>query len=457
VHGRCIIKEYVINVDVLLNQVRSALERGDLKSAVGLLEALKPADQANVFDDLQPEEQDKILPRLNPEDSADILEELQDEDAAQVAERLQTKNLADILDHMEPDEAADLLGDIEPALATKAIQSMKDADEVLPLLEHTDDSAGGLMTAADVILKKEMTVNDAIKHLRAISPDSEQIYYLFVVDDKGVLAGVVNLRDLVVAPKEALIGSIMERDVISVKANTDQEEAVRIVKRYDLLALPVVDDGNRLLGVITYDDSLDILEDEATEDIYRLGGISKEKPGDISLKDAVRSRLPWLIVNLVMAMVTGTVLSLFENTIAQMAALASFFPIVAGVSGSSGTQTLTVTVRSLATGEISVKDARRSIWKSLLLGLVNGLVLGALVILIAYLWKGDIRLGLIAGAATLINIIISSITGILIPLLIHKVKLDPALASPILVSTLADSLGYLVYLGLASTLLAFVL
>ena len=456
-HGRCIIKEYVINVDVLLNQVRSALERGDLKSAVGLLEALKPADQANVFDDLQPEEQDKILPRLNPEDSADILEELQDEDAAQVAERLQTKNLADILDHMEPDEAADLLGDIEPALATKAIQSMKDADEVLPLLEHTDDSAGGLMTAADVILKKEMTVNDAIKHLRAISPDSEQIYYLFVVDDKGVLAGVVNLRDLVVAPKEALIGSIMERDVISVKANTDQEEAVRIVKRYDLLALPVVDDGNRLLGVITYDDSLDILEDEATEDIYRLGGISKEKPGDISLKDAVRSRLPWLIVNLVMAMVTGTVLSLFENTIAQMAVLASFFPIVAGVSGSSGTQTLTVTVRSLATGEISVKDARRSIWKSLLLGLVNGLVLGALVILIAYLWKGDIRLGLIAGAATLINIIISSITGILIPLLIHKVKLDPALASPILVSTLADSLGYLVYLGLASTLLAFVL
>lgn len=456
-HGRCIIKEYVINVDVLLNQVRSALERGDLKSAVGLLEALKPADQANVFDDLQPEEQDKILPRMNPEDSADILEELQDEDAAQVAERLQTKNLADILDHMEPDEAADLLGDIEPALATKAIQSMKDADEVLPLLEHTDDSAGGLMTAADVILKKEMTVNDAIKHLRAISPDSEQIYYLFVVDDKGVLAGVVNLRDLVVAPKEALIGSIMERDVISVKADTDQEEAVRIVKRYDLLALPVVDDGNRLLGVITYDDSLDILEDEATEDIYRLGGISKEKPGDISLKDAVRSRLPWLIVNLVMAMVTGTVLSLFENTIAQMAALASFFPIVAGVSGSSGTQTLTVTVRSLATGEISVKDARRSIWKSLLLGLVNGLVLGALVILIAYLWKGDIRLGLIAGAATLINIIISSITGILIPLLIHKVKLDPALASPILVSTLADSLGYLVYLGLASTLLAFVL
>ena len=447
----------MINVDILLNQVRSALERGDLKSAVGLLEALKPADQANVFDDLQPDEQDKLLPKLNPEDSADILEEMEDDDAAEVAERQHTENLARILDHMEPDEAADLLGDIKPAIATQAIQSMKEAEEVLPLLKHTDESAGGLMTAADVILKQEMTVNDAIKHLREISPDSEQIYYLFVVDDRGVLVGIVNLRNLVVAPKDALIGSIMDREVISVTADTDQEEAARVVKRYDLLALPVVDEGKRLLGVITYDDSLDILEDEATEDIYRLGGISKEKTGDISIGEAVKSRLPWLVVNLGMAMITGTVLSLFETTIAQMATLASFFPIVAGVSGSSGTQTLTVTVRSLATGEISLKDARRSVWKSLLMGLVNGLVLGAIVVLIGYLWKNDLNLGLIAGGATLVNIIISSVTGLVIPLLLNKSKLDPALASPILVTTVADSMGYLIYLGLASAVLALVL
>ncbi len=447
-------KTYVIDVDVLLTQVRNALERGDLKSAVGLLEALKPADQANVFDDLQPEEQDKILPKLNPEDSADILEELHDEDAAQVAERLQAESLAEILDHMEPDEAADLLGDIEPSIATQAIQSMQDADEVIPLLEHKDDSAGGLMTAADIILKKEMTVNDAIKHLREETPDSERIYYLFVVDDFGKLVGVVNLRELVVAPKNMLIGNIMDEEVISVSADTDQEEAARIVKRYDLLALPVVDEGKRLLGVITYDDSLDILEDEATEDIYRLGGISKEKAGDISIKDAVKSRLPWLVVNLFMAMASGTVLSLFESTIAQMAALASFFPIVAGVSGSSGTQTLTVTVRSLATGEISAREMRRTIWKSLGMGLINGLVLGALVVLIGYIWKGDINLGLVAGGATLVNIVMSSFTGILIPLLLNKVKMDPALASPILVSTIADSMGYLVYLGLASAVLA---
>lgn len=433
------------------------MERGDLKSAVGLLEALKPADQANVFDDLQPDEQDKLLPKLNPEDSADILEEMSNEEAAEVAERLHTKNLANILDHMEPDEAADLLGDIEPGIATQAIQNMKEADEVIPLLEHNDDSAGGLMTAADVILRKEMTVNEAIQHLRQESPDAEQIYYLFVVDEKGVLVGVVNLRNLVVAPKDALIGSIMERDVISVPADTDQEEAVRIVKRYDLLALPVVDAGKRLLGVITYDDSLDILEDEATEDIYRLGGISNERPGGKSLKDSVKSRLPWLIVNLFMAMISGTVLSLFETTIAQMAALASFFPIVAGVSGSSGTQTLTVTVRSLATGEITQKEARASIWKSLLLGLVNGIILGGIVVLIGYFWKGNLNLGFIAGGATLINIIITSITGIVIPLLMNHLKMDPALASPILVATMADSLGYLIYLGLASAVLAFVL
>lgn len=437
--------------------MRSALERGDLKSAVGLLEALKPADQANVFDDLQPEEQDKLLPKLSPEDSADILEEMPNEEAAEVAERLQTKNLAKILDYMEPDEAADLLGDIKPGIATQAIQNMKEAEEVIPLLEHNDESAGGLMTAADVILKEDMTVNEAIKHLREESPDAEQIYYLFVVDDTGVLVGVVNLRNLVVASKDTLIGSIMERDVISVSAETDQEEAVRIVKRYDLLALPVVDEGERLLGVITYDDSLDILEDEATEDIYRLGGISNERPGDRSLKDAVKSRLPWLIVNLFMAMISGTVLSLFESTIAQMAALASFFPIVAGVSGSSGTQTLTVTVRSLATGEITKKEARASIWKSLLLGLVNGIILGGIVVLIGYVWKGNLNLGFIAGGATLINIMITSITGIVIPLLMNHLKVDPALASPILVATMADSLGYLIYLGFASAVLVFVL
>ncbi len=449
-------KVYEIDVETLLTQVRNLLERGDSKSAAILLESLRPADQAGVFDDLKPEEQDAILPKLNPEDSADILEELEEENAAEVADRLETENLATILDHMEPDEAADLLGDIEPVKASSALNAMQDSTEVEPLLKHQDETAGGSMTSASIVLKSGMSVKTAISHLQKLSPDDEDIYYLFVTDNNDRLVGVVNLRSLVTHASSAKIADIMDADVISVLVSADQEEAASLMKRYDLLALPVVDENNRLQGVITYDDSFDIMEDEATEDIYRLGGIAEETPSDLPLGEAVKKRLPWLVVNLVMAMMSAAVLSLFETTIAEMAALAAFFPIVAGVSGSAGTQTLTVTVRSIALGEIEPKNAFKVVFKQFMLSLVNGISVGLIITLIAFVWKGSTMLGMIAGIATLVNILSTAVTGVLIPLMIHKFKSDPALASPIIVTALTDALGYLVYLGLASAMLSWV-
>ena len=447
-------REYVINVDILLDQVRAALERGDTKSATDLLEALRPADQAGVFDDLEPAEQDYLLPTLNVEDSADILEELEEEDAAEVADRLKADELATILDHMEPDEAADLLGDIEPAKAQRVLRSMKEADEVRPLLKHSDETAGGLMTSASVVLTEGMSAKTAISQLRKLSPDDEDIYYLFVTDRSQKLVGVVNLRSLVTVPSAEKIGNIMDRDVVSVHADADQEEAANLMKRYDLLAMPVVNEKEQLLGVITYDDSFDIFEDEATEDIYRLGGLAEATPTDLPIGEAVRKRLPWLVVNLGMALISAAVLSIFESTISQMATLAAFFPLVAGVSGSAGTQTLTVIVRSLALGEISSKNAVKVILNQLGLSLVNGLSVGLIITLIAVVWKGDAMLGMIAGIATLVNILTTAITGVLIPLLVQKIKSDPALASPIIVTALTDALGYLLYLGLASAAIA---
>jgi len=448
-------KEYVIDVDILLGQVKAALERGDPKSAAGLLEALRPADQAGVFDDLFPEEQDAIIPTLNVEDSADILEELEEEDAAEVAARLHPADLAEILDHMEPDEAADLLGDIAPEKAARVLNAMEEAEEVKPLLAHQDETAGGLMTSASIVLQTSMTTSDALAHLQELSPDDEDIYYLFVTDTGGRLVGVVNLRTLVTHPKTAKIADIMDSEVVFVRADADQEEAANLMKRYDLLALPVVNEDSQLLGVITYDDSFDILEDEATEDIYRLGGLAQETPMDMPIGEAVRKRLPWLIVNLVMALMSVVVLSLFETTISQMAALAAFFPLVAGVSGSAGTQTLTVTVRSLALGEIEPKKALKVVFNQIGLSLVNGLSVGLIIALIAVIWKGSLMLGVIAGVATLVNILSTAVTGVLIPLLIQKFKSDPALASPIIVTALTDALGYLVYLNLASAVISY--
>ena len=440
-------------IDAILEQVREALTHEDWKQAVSLVEALRPPDQADLFGELSPDAQNLLLPRLDPEDSADILEELEDEQAAEVAERLEPEELTRILDAMEPDEAADLLGDIAPERVSEALSQIEDVEDILPLLEHPDETAGGLMTSAEVVLHKGITVQEALDYLRVLSPDSDAIYYLFVVDDEVTLVGVVSLRQLVITPPSTRIQEIMDTDVLSVRADTDQEEAARLMSRYDLLALPVVDDQRHLLGVITHDDLVEVLEDEATEDIYRLGGVPEEQVPDAPLSSALRTRLPWLVLNLGTAMASATVLSLFESTIAQIAIITAFFPIVAGVSGSAGTQTLTVIVRGLALGELNPRDAIRALAREAVIGLSNGLAVGVLVALIAFVWKGTPLLGLVVGSATLLNLIAAGIAGVLVPMAMQTLKLDPALASPVLVTTLTDTLGYLIYLSIATAVL----
>ena len=261
------------DLESILSQVREALTRDDWDQAVALVEALRPPDQADLFVGLPQEEQDQILPLLNPEDSADILEELQDEEAAEVASRLESEQLARILNKMEPDEAADLLGDITPEQLAETLPDIEGAEEIRPLLRYPDNTAGGLMTSAEVVLHKDITAVEALDYLRTIHPDSDTIYYLNVVDDDIRLVGMISLRQLVISPPHARIEQIMDPDVITVDVEADQEEAARLMARYDLLALPVVDKDHHLLGMITHDDLVDVLEEEATEDIYRLGGV----------------------------------------------------------------------------------------------------------------------------------------------------------------------------------------
>ncbi|MFL7791563.1 MAG: magnesium transporter [Anaerolineae bacterium] len=442
------------DMDTILEHVREALGRGDWNRVVSLVEALRPPDQAEVFGELPPSEQDELLPRLDVEDSADILEELEEEEAAEIAARLEPEELAQILDEMEPDEAADLLGDIAPEHAAEILAVMEEPEEVRPLLVHADESAGGLMTSAKVTLHGGMTTEQAIAHLRASELEPGAVYYLFVVDADVRLVGVVPLRRLILAPPDQLIASIMDTDVIRVRADQDQEEAARLMSRYDLLALPVVDGEDHLLGLITHDDLVEVLEEEATEDIYRLGGLPEEHPHDAPILFALKTRLPWLALNLGTAMVSGVVLKLFENTIAQVAVLAMFFPVVAGVSGSAGTQALTVTVRGLSLGELDPRDGLRALGREVLIGLANGLTVGILVALIALLLGGVPILGVVVGIATLLNMIGAGIAGAVVPVFMQVLKIDPALASPILVTTITDACGYLFYLGLATLVLA---
>jgi len=397
------------DINEVLVEVREALTQENWDQAVSLVEGLRPADQADVFTELTDDTQDKLLPKLDPEDSADILEELDDPEAAEVASRLEPQELARIIDEMEPDEAADLLGDIAPDVAEKALLAIEDADEIRPFLEHPDETAGGLMTATEVIIHHGMTSAEALDHLRTESPDAEVVYYLFVVDDQNTLIGVVSLRQLVISSPDTCVEDIMDREVITVTPDVDQEQAARLLTRYDLLALPVVDEEGHLLGVITHDDLMEVLDDEATEDIYRLGGVPRDSARDDRVSTALRNRLPWLVLNLGTAMASAAVLSMFESTIAQVAVLAAFFPMVAGVSGSAGTQTLTVTVRGLAL--------------------------------------------LVVGLATLLNMLTAGFAGVVVPVTMQKLRIDPALASPVLVTTLTDTLGYLAYLSIATVVL----
>jgi magnesium transporter len=442
-----------VDIDIILADVKVALSEGNWQGAVSLIDDLRPPDQASLFGDLSPSAQDALLPRLNPHDSADILEELEEEEAAMVANRMDPSSLIQILEHMEHDEAADLLGDISPEQASGALAKMAEAEEIRSLLIHDDETAGGVMTSVEVKLHTEMTAREAIAYLRKISPDTESIYYLFIVDEDDHLVGVVSLRELVIASPSSRIGEIMDQDVVYVLADADQEDAARLVSRYDLLALPVVNQEMRLLGIITHDDTVEVIEEEATEDIYRLGGVFEGQPLDVPIPIAMRNRLPWLVLNLGTAMASALVLSFFEDTIAQVAVLAAFFPMVAGVSGSAGTQTLTVTVRGLALGEISPRHGISTLIRELLIGIINGIAVGIIVGVIAYAWKGTPVLGIVVGVATLANMICAGIAGVLVPLGIQSLKLDPALASPILVTTTTDTFGYLIYLGLATILL----
>lgn len=444
----------ITDINILLDEVREALTTEDWDRAVELVEALRPPDQADIFEELSKDNQSELLPRLNPEDSADILEELRDEDAIEVAGRLGVDDLSRIVNEMEPDEAADLLGDMTPDQAAETLSLIEDAEDIRPLLKHGDDTAGGLMTSIEVVLHKDISVEEAIAHIKTTVPEAEIAYYLYVVDDEMRLVGVVSLLQIVVASSETCIIDIMNSEIISVFSDTEQEATARLMARYDLLALPVVDPNYQLLGVITHDDMVDVLEEEETEDIYRLGGVPDERVSPtVAPQIALRARLPWLVLNMGTALLSALVLSLFEETIAQLAVLAVFFPIVAGVSGSAGTQTLTVTVRGLALGEISPRDGIPSLTREVLIGLANGIVLGSLIALIALLWKGSPILGLVVGIATFLNLIAAGFAGVLVPLGMSVIKLDPALASPVLVSTITDTLGYLIYLTIATVLL----
>ena len=444
-----------INLDQILADLRAALERDQIDAAIHLLETLRVPDRADLFSELDEEDQALLLPSLNPASSADILEELEDEDAARLVVNLPTDTAIRIVSEMEPDEAADLLGEIQPQHAQSILAGLEDPEEVRPLLLHPEDTAGGLMTSEFLALRRRMTASEALEAIHEWKPEIETIYYLFVVDRLEKLCGVVNLRQLIVAEPFTLIMDIMDPDVISVLAGTDQEEVARIMSRYNLVALPVVNADNVLLGVITIDDVIEVIEDEATEDFQRLGGAEPlEQPYlDTSALVVMRKRIGWLLLLFITESLTGTVLRHFENELQAVVALSFFIPLLIGTGGNAGSQTTSTLIRALAVGDIDLGDGLRALWHELRVGLMLGLGMAVVAYGRALLWGTDTHLAMTVALAILTIVIWANCLGAVLPLLAARLKIDPTVVSGPVMSTLVDATGLFIYFTIAGVII----
>ena len=444
-----------IQMQDAIEQMDALLAAGNVDAAAEYLRDLHPADAAEVLAELEPESQAALVPLLEPNELADFFEQMDEADAIDVASHLDVGVVADVLDEMEPDNAADLLAELEPDEASRVLEQMDEADAVAPLMAYPEDTAGGIMNLPPPSLRRQMTVTEAYRFLKDHYHDANEIFYLYVLDRYGKLIGLVNLRALILADQSQTIEDIMLRDVISVRVDADQEHVASLFARYDLLAIPVVDPDNRLVGIVTIDDVVDVLEEEATEDIYRLAQISENAEIFSPLTHALRNRLPWLYVNSITALLAASVVALFEDTISAAALLAVFMPVVAGMGGNAGNQTMTIVVRSLALGEITLRDTWRVWMHELPLGILKGVFLGLTMFIIAWLWKGNPMLGAVFGVAMLINMIVATSAGVLVPFGLKRMGIDPALASSVFVTTATDMAGFAAFLGLATIMLRY--
>ena len=360
--------------------------------------------------------------------------------------------------HIEP-EVINLEG-IKGILAMRRVEreelleGMEGWEKVSSLLAYADDSAGDLMAPECVLLTPEMTASESITLLRSLRPPSEMIDILYVADDEKRVLGRLTLSQLVLANPEARVGELMESDVISVTSGADKEECPRVIERYDLAAIPVVNDERRLVGSIRLKESLEVAKEEATEDMYPMIGLSREHERVLGpMRDSIRRRLPWLLINLGTAVLAGFVVSLFDATIASVVVLAAFIPIIAGQGGNAGAQTGTIMVRSLAFGEVSFRNMRKALLKEMALAAVHGLVVALVAGAIVFLWKWDIWLAGVLAVAIFLTMIVAGLSGALVPVVLKLLRVDPALASTVVITTITDISGVLFLLGTAALMM----
>jgi magnesium transporter len=434
-----------------LHAVEAALEAHDAQRVRELTLKLHEADLADLIQLLRPDQRAPLIAMLGRDFNAAALSELDEGVRNQVLEAMSTEKVAEALQQLDSDEAVYLIEDLDKQDQSDILAKLPSLERAAleRSLEYPEDSAGRIMQTDLIAVPPFWSVGQTLDHLRDAPDLPDRFYEIFVVDPTYRLVGSVALDRLLRSKRPVTIEEITERDVHPIRAGADQEEVARQFERYNLTSTPVVDEGQRLVGVITADDVVEVIQEEASEDILRLGGVAGESVSDPVWQTA-RHRFIWLFVNLGTAILASGVISLFDATIQQMVALAVLMPIVASMGGNAGTQTMTVAVRALATQDLGPVNVARVIGRETVVGLFNGLVFALIMGAIAFFWFGSGQLGLVIGAAMIINLFVAALSGILIPLGLEALGLDPAIASGVFVTMMTDCVGFFAFLGLAA-------
>ncbi len=438
------------HVERMVELVRS----GEITVFIRRAQDFEPADLADVLAALDDEERIAVVQALPAELSSQALAEMpEDAHAEATLAALSPERAAEIVEELEDDDAAHMLRDLEPEEQERILSAVEDRAEVDRLLRYDPETAGGRMTSHVVTVRDTATAEEALDAIRRQSEEVEDFYQVFVVDADNLLVGILPFKALVVSKPGRRVHEFMEDADIAVKPDLDQEDVARVMARYNLPSVAVVDDGGRLIGRVTFDDVIDVVEAERTEDLLKFGGVSPDEALAAGWTEAVRSRLPWLYVNLLTAGLAAGVVYYFQDTVQRTVALAVWMPVIAGMGGNAGTQALAVTVRRLALGLIPAHLAFRVVGKEVLVGMTNGLAIGLVVGGLAALLGAEPTLGLVVFLAMTGNLLVAGFAGAFIPILLERSGIDPAIASSIFVTTFTDVCGFLLLLGLAGWLL----
>jgi magnesium transporter len=432
-----------------IQRLNEVIEAKDEKSAISMLEDLHAADIAGIYDELDIEQAKFLYLLLEGEKAADVLAELDDDDREKFLKALPSETIASVfIENMDSDDAADVIADLSVDKQEEVLQHIKDieqAGDIVDLLSYDEDTAGGLMAKEMITVNENWSILTTLKEMRKQAEDVDEVYYVYVVDNDNILKGTLSLKKLVLASPAQKIKNLYNSDVISVRAETNDEEVAQIMRKYDLVVLPVIDSIGRLIGRITIDDIVDVIQEEAGKDYQMASGIMEDVETTDSAWLLTRARLPWLLIGLLGGILVALVIGRFETDLQDNAKMAFFIPLIAAMAGNVGIQSSAIVVQSIANNTLGLENTLSKLFKEFIVGIVNGLILSTLLFSYNFIVADSFALTLTVSISLLIVIIFAALFGTIIPLLLNRLKIDPALATGPFITTLNDIMGLFIY------------